>query len=60
MKLVYVRWKDVRAFLRSIDEPVSMGFQIIICTKWQKFKPSKLNEAGGRWVYEVSIPEEMI
>lgn len=63
MKLIYVRWKDVRSFLRSIDEPVSSAFQIIIHKKWQSFrcnKPSKLNLAGGRWVYEVEIPEEMI
>lgn len=60
MKLVYVRWKDVRAFLRSIDEPVSSAFQIIIRKKWQRLQPSKLNKAEGLWVFEVDIPEEMI
>ena len=53
MKLVYVKWKDVRAFLRSMDEPVSSEFQIIIRTTWQ-------SPPRSRWVYEVEIPPEII
>lgn len=60
MKLTYTRWKDVRKFLASIDLPVSTEFQIIIRSTWEKFNPSTLNKAGGRWVYHVEIPKEYI
>jgi len=55
MKLIYMKWKEVKAFLSSIDEPVSSKFQIIISTKLQNRYPLPV-----RWVYEVEIPEEMI
>ena len=56
MKLVYVEWKKVKAFLASMDEPVSTEFQIIIRTKWQP----NIGPIPARWVYEVEIPVEMI
>jgi len=49
MKLVYVKWKDVRSFLRSIDEPLG-EFTIVI-------SPRIL---AGRRVYDVEIPQEYI
>ena len=58
MKLIYVEWKMVKAFLASIDEPLD-GFQIIIRTKWQDRKGDR-EILPGRWVYEVEIPVEMI
>lgn len=56
MKLVYVKWKHVKAFLGSIDKPVSKVFRIIIRSKWLDCPGPQ----PGRWVYEVEIPEEMI
>jgi len=50
MKLVYTRWKDVRKFLASIDEPLG-EFTIEISPR---IVPS------GRKVYDVEIPQKMI
>ena len=55
MKLIYTKWKQVKAFLRSMDEPISSEFQIIIRTKWQNRDPFP-----GRWVYEIEIPVDMV
>jgi len=70
MKLIYLEWKWVKAFLASMDEPVSSEFQIIIRTKWQGKTPlgrgrppglvTKSKEFGGRWVYEIEIPVDMV
>jgi len=49
MKLVYTRWKDVRKFLRSIDEPLG-EFTIVISSRI----------LAGRRVYDVEIPKEYI
>jgi len=49
MKLVYTRWKDVKKFLSSIDEPLGK-FTIVI-------SPRILD---GRRVYDVEIPREFI
>ena len=49
MKLVYTRWKDVKKFLASIDEPLD-EFTIVI-------SPRVL---AGRRVYDVEIPKEYI
>ncbi len=56
MKLVYARWKHVRAFLKGIDEPLS-SFTMTIRRIWQKCpgEPS-----AGRWIYEVEIPKKYI
>lgn len=56
MKLVYTKWKEVKAFLASMDEPASSEFQIIIRTKWVHCPGPQ----PGRWVYEIEIPVEMI
>lgn len=53
MKLIYVKWKQVKAFLRSMDEPVSSEFQIFIRKKWIAY-PRCI------WVYEVEIPVDMV
>lgn len=60
MKLVYVKWKQVKAFLASMDEPVSSEFQIIIRTMWQTPDPKMGKKGKGRWVYEIEIPVNMV
>lgn len=60
MKLVYVKWKAVKAFLASMDEPVSSEFQIIIRTVWQTPDYKMGLKGKGRWVYEVEIPVDMV
>lgn len=50
MKLVYTRWKDVKKFLASIDEPLGK-FTIVISPR---ILPS------GRRVFDVEIPRELI
>lgn len=49
MKLVYTRWKDVKKFLASIDEPIGT-FTI-------KISPRIL---ANRRVYDVEIPRDLI
>jgi len=61
MKLVYVKWTQVKAFLGSMDEPVGdVDFQIIIRTVWQLPAPMKGKPGKGRWVYEIEIPIDMV
>ena len=54
MKLVFTRWKDVKSFLVSIDEPVSDVFCLKVSKIWQR------KYAWQKYVYEVEIPREFI
>ena len=60
MKLVYVKWKEVQKLVRELDDPEYGEFEMVIRCVWQRFKTSKLNKAGGRWIYEVELPVELI
>ena len=60
MKLIYLKWKQVKSFLASMDEPVSREFQIIIRTVWQSQDWMRNRNNPGRWVYEIEIPVELI
>lgn len=60
MKLIYVKWKAVKRFLASMDEPFSSEFQIIIRTVWQTPDPKMGKKGKGRWVYEIEIPADML
>jgi len=55
MKLVYTRWKDVKKFLRTIDEP--LGEFIIKISVRKEF-----SEIGLEMLtfYDVEIPQEYI
>lgn len=57
MRLVYVKWKELKAFLRILDKPTSTDFKLIITTHWQ---PPNIEGQMPRLVWHVEIPQEYI